>query len=127
MRLNSKRPAYSSGGPFSCRPFAHLARGFQEAMVFPLRRNIFTWFETLSWIQTLLVSADCSMIDRCPVYGATLLFRRTLKVMEVNRRHVMFCGEGTGPLRGSGASRYVAVNLLYIGSHPAVIRGPVTG
>lgn len=47
--------------------------------------------------------------------------------MEVNGRNIMFCGEGMGSLRGSGASRYVAVNLLYIGSHPAIIRGPVTG
>lgn len=39
----------------------------------------------------------------------------------------MFCGQEQGPPRASGTSRYVAVNLYYIGNQPTVIRGPVTG
>jgi len=39
----------------------------------------------------------------------------------------MFCGQEEGPFKESGTSKYVAVNLLYIGSEPTVIRGPVTG
>jgi hypothetical protein len=47
--------------------------------------------------------------------------------MGVNSRDVMFCGQEQGPSRTSGTSRYVAVNLYYIGTQPMVIRGPVTG
>ena len=39
----------------------------------------------------------------------------------------MFCAQEQGPGRNIGASRFVAVNLLYIGGLPAVIHGPVTG
>jgi hypothetical protein len=39
----------------------------------------------------------------------------------------MLCDREQGPSRVSGTSRYVAVSLHYIGSLPAVIRGPVTG
>ena len=47
--------------------------------------------------------------------------------MEVTGRHVMLCGHEQGPLKHSGASRYVAVRLHYIGGQPTVVRGPVTG
>jgi hypothetical protein len=47
--------------------------------------------------------------------------------MEVDRKQLMLCSQEEGPLRDSGTSNYVAVNLLYIGSQPTVIRGPVTG
>jgi hypothetical protein len=47
--------------------------------------------------------------------------------MEFSRRQVMFCGQEQDPGRNSGISRYVAVNLHYIGSMPAMIHGPVTG
>ena len=39
----------------------------------------------------------------------------------------MFCGQDQGPVRNSGVSRYVAVNLYYAGSEPTMIHGPVTG
>jgi hypothetical protein len=47
--------------------------------------------------------------------------------MDINRGHVMLCGQEESPSRAGGTSRYVAVNLHYIGSEPMVIRGPVTG
>ncbi len=47
--------------------------------------------------------------------------------MEFNSSNVMCCGQDQGPVRSSGFSRYVAVNLQYVGSQPMVIHGPVTG